>query len=171
MNEFSIITDLHFISSEADRKASENEHFLDFIRSYPENLDATVQFLNASIEPRIDCTACGNCCRSLMINVEADEAERLAEYLELSPAEFKSKFLEGSLQGQFVISAIPCHFLENNKCSIYEHRFGGCRSFPNLSLDGFANRIFGTLMHYGRCPIVYNVIEALKKETKFASGT
>ena len=66
-----------------------------------------------------------------------------------------------------VISSIPCHFLQGTKCSIYEKRFEGCREFPHLDRANFTQRLFGTMMYYGTCPIIFNVIELLKEELEF----
>ena len=160
-------TDLALIAAASETRMEENEAFREFLKNSTLELDDLVAELNAGIEPLIDCTACGNCCRSLMINVSAQEADALADRLHSSVALVKEKYLEESLGGQLVINTIPCHFLADNKCTIYEHRFTECREFPHLNKTGFRQRIFGTLMHYGRCPIIYNVMEALKLRTKF----
>ncbi|MFK5088425.1 YkgJ family cysteine cluster protein, partial [Klebsiella pneumoniae] len=66
-----------------------------------------------------------------------------------------------------VINKVPCHFLSDNQCTVYEHRFAGCREFPALHLPKFFKRLFTVFMHYERCPIIFNVVEALKQKTKF----
>jgi len=165
-----IQTDLVYIAAQADLKFSENENFRDYLRNGEFDLDTMVIALNAVIEPQIDCTQCGNCCRSLMINVTPAEATQLAGRLGQSLEMVKKTFLEESTGGQLVINTIPCHFLDNNKCSIYSDRFTDCRAFPNLDKPGFAQRIFATLMHYGRCPIIYNVMEELKQHTTFIAA-
>lgn len=166
-NQFPLLTDLGFIANEAESRTAENEAFRDFLKQTDLDLDELVQNLTAEIEPGIDCTTCGNCCRSLMINVSTGEAQALAARLGSSLSVVKEKYLEESVGGQLIINTIPCHFLEDNKCTIYENRFSDCREFPHLHKSGFRHRIFGTLMHYGRCPIIYNVMEALKQRTKF----
>jgi Fe-S-cluster containining protein len=127
-----------------------------------------VQRLNQSIEPRINCTDCGNCCRSLLINVTAPEADSLAGHLNLSRASFDALYLEKGFSGNMLINAIPCHFLEENQCSIYAHRFSGCREFPAMHVPGFQQRMFTTMMHYARCPIIFNIVEQLKDTMGFA---
>ena len=59
---------------------------------------------------------------------------------------------------------IPCHFLADNICTIYPQRFHECREFPHLHKPGFVQRFPGTIMHYARCPIIFNVIEELKRQ-------
>ena len=105
-----------------------------------------------------------------MINVTQPEAENLARHLDMPEEELKEKYIETSLTGdRMIVSAIPCHFLTGTMCSIYEHRFAGCREFPGMHLPGFTSRLFTTFMHYGRCPIIYNVVEQLKIKTGFVN--
>lgn len=105
-----------------------------------------------------------------MINVEDSDAARLAAYLNMTIDNFQNRYVERSSAGTLaVMNAIPCHFLSNNKCTVYEARPNECREFPGLHKPGFNDRLFATFMHYGRCPIIYNVIEALKVKLDFAS--
>ena len=159
--------DLNFIAAEAESRLAENEAFRTYLQGYPEALDPAVHLLNNKISAVVDCTTCGNCCRTLMINVTSEEADRLAVHLDTSLTELKKTHLEESLAGQLIMNTIPCHFLTENKCSIYSNRFTECREFPGLHRNGFRDRLFSTFMHYGRCPIVYNVLEELKRVTKF----
>ncbi len=129
-------------------------------------IDAAVSAINETITPQIDCTACGNCCKTLMINVSDEEAEKLSNHLGQTRLNFDETYLEkgGSMM---VVNAIPCYFLAENKCTVYDYRFAGCREFPALHLPNFNKRLFTTFMHYNRCPIIYNVVEELKKELGF----
>ena len=162
------IIDLTFIAAEAVHKEEENDHFLRSIRNKDSiELDTLAHKLNDKVSAAIDCTACGNCCRSLVINVTQEEVGLLADHLKLPGEETKEKYIEESLAGNCFINTIPCHFLADDKCTIYEHRFTECRDFPHLHKTGFKARLTGTLMHYGRCPIIYNVVEAMKSELGF----
>jgi uncharacterized protein len=163
----SLQTDLSVLQRKSTENEIENEAFREFLRLREGPLDSLVAELNAEITKLIDCTSCGNCCRSLMINVSTDEAVKFANRINKSLSEIKAHYLEESIGGQLVINTIPCHFLAENKCTIYADRFEDCRAFPHLDKPGFSQRIFGTLMHYGRCPIIFNVIEELKQRTNF----
>lgn len=148
----------------------ENDAFRIFVRNRNSSVvDQLVADINKEIEKRIDCTQCGACCRGLMINVTNDEATQLSKHLDMSTSEFKHKYIEVSNGGQFIINTIPCHFLNDNKCTVYENRFNECREFPHLNKNNFADRLFGTLIHYSICPIIFNVIEQLKIELNFFS--
>ena len=161
-------TSLSIIQQLASEKEEENNAFVSFLKQQnAATIDEEVQALNKSIEPKIDCTSCGNCCKSLMINVTEEEADRVANRLNLSRKQFDETYLEKGSSDLMVINTIPCHFLAHNKCTVYEDRFAGCREFPALHLPHFSKRLFTVMMHYDRCPIIFNVMEELKLKTGF----
>lgn len=161
--------DLNEIKEIALAKENENDLFRQYLSNCGEAaVDERVHALNEKITSQIDCTKCGNCCRSLMINVDKEDASRLSDHLQLSEAVFLEKYVEVSASGSLAImNTIPCHFLEDNKCQVYTARPKECREFPGLHQAGFVKRSFTYFMHYGRCPIIFHVIEELKKELKF----
>jgi len=163
-----IETDLQLIAYLADQREEENDHFQSFLASEDAaSIDARVFTLQADITPKIDCRQCGNCCKTLMIEVTQPEADRVAEVLGVESDQFVAENLEKGIGQRMIMNAIPCRFLEELSCTIYTDRFAGCREFPALHLPGFTARYFTTRMHYGRCPIIFNVLEALKKELSF----
>lgn len=162
------ITDLALIAARGEAQEEENDHFLRFVQPIDDmRLDALAHRLNDNISAAIDCTACGNCCSTLVINVADDEVAPLAEYLQLSEADTKEKYIEESMAGRLFINTVPCAFLSGTICSIYAARFTECREFPHLHKPGFKGRLLGTLLHYGRCPIIYNVIGEMKQQLGF----
>jgi len=163
-----IETDLEQIAQLADQREEENDYFQSFLASQDAaSIDARVFALQADITPKIDCRQCGNCCKTLMIEVTQPEAERVAEVLGVESDQFVAENLDKGIGQRMIMNAIPCRFLEALSCTIYADRFAGCREFPALHLPGFTARYFTTRMHYGRCPIIFNVLEALKKELFF----
>lgn len=166
MKEYQI--DLPFIAAEAQNKEEENDHFLQFIRRQDgEATDALVHQINKRVTAAINCTDCGNCCTKLIVNITKEEIDGLAVYLDKPVEQVREQYIEESLAGQCFINSVPCSFLEGKKCGIYEGRFTECRDFPHLHKTGFRERFLGTLLHYGSCPIIYHVVEDLKKELKF----
>jgi Fe-S-cluster containining protein len=161
-----LLTDLTSISNNAEIKETENLLFRELLKQKDSNsIDDLVFRLNDEISLQVDCTQCGNCCRSLMINVDEVDATRLSKHLQLDKEDFYNRYVERSSQGSLaVMNAIPCHFLHENKCTVYEARPKECREFPGLHHPGFTKRLFTIFMHYGRCPIIYNVVERLKDE-------
>jgi Fe-S-cluster containining protein len=163
-----IETSLEFIATKAIENTVENDNFIAHLKQLnAQEIDTAVFELNNIIEPQIDCTICGNCCKTLMINVEEDEANNAAKHLSISREKFDEQFIEKSLSGKMLISKMPCHFLAENKCTIYESRFAGCKEFPALHLPQIQKRLFTVFMHYNRCPIIYNVVEQLKVRVGF----
>jgi uncharacterized protein len=162
------ITDLSILAEKAREKEEENDHFLRSLKKYDDaQLDAIVHEINDVVSAGIDCTACGNCCKTLIINITQEEIKGLADFMQLSEAETREKYIEESMAGNTFISSVPCHFLSGSMCSIYPQRFTECRDFPHLHKPGFKKRFSGTLLHYGNCPIVYNVVEEVKRELGF----
>lgn len=155
----------------ATERIEENDRFAIQVKANdPERIDRLVYDLNQKIEPQVDCTQCGNCCRSLMINVTDQEADHLAGHLQMTRNAFDELYLEKGSNGLMVMNTIPCSFLHHNNCTVYAHRFEGCREFPAMHLPGFSKRLFTTLMHYGRCPIIFNIVEEMKHEMEFEKG-
>lgn len=149
-------------------KQEENDAFRVFLKNRnAEKIDQLVFQINHEVEQIIDCTACGACCRGLMINVTQSESDAVAAHLEMNNYDFEEKYIEKSLGGQMIMNTIPCHFLSESKCTIYEKRFNECREFPHLHKPNFTDRLFGTLIHYSICPIIFNVVEELKTATQF----
>ena len=162
------IVDLEYIKNKANELASENDQFQAYLREMDGNqLDKLVYSLSEDISPKISCTSCGNCCKSLMVNIDEDEANRLSEHLGQTRVDFDEAYISKGESGRMVINSIPCHFLVDNSCSVYEYRFAGCREFPAFHVPDFNKRLFTTYMHYDRCPIIFNVIETLKEELGF----
>jgi Fe-S-cluster containining protein len=61
----------------------------------------------------------------------------------------------------------PCPFLKDNRCSVYEERPADCKSYPYLYEPAFASRTIGMIERTSTCPIVFEVMEELKRETGF----
>jgi len=170
--QMNLETNLNTIAEKSITDVIENEKFITHLKQLNANeIDDAVYELDHKISPQIDCTQCGNCCKTLMINVETPEANLAAKSLGISRAIFDENYIEKSISGKMVISKIPCHFLEDNKCTIYLSRFAGCREFPALHLPHIQKRLFTIFMHYGRCPIIFNVMEGLKKQVGFGVET
>ncbi len=163
-----IETDLGKIAAFSIAKAGENDLFKIFVKEHnSEEVDNLVSQLDKAISPQINCTDCGNCCKSLMVLISDSEADNLSDHLSQSRETFDKEYLEKGSNGLMIMNRMPCPFLSDNKCSVYEHRFEGCKEFPALHLPNFTRRLFTTFMHYDRCPIIFNVVEQLKDELGF----
>jgi hypothetical protein len=157
--------DLPGITAAAETNADAHVLFVAFLKGMsPEAVDELVIGLNNAVAPQIDCTACGNCCKTLMINVEEAAIPRMSVALGLSEAAFCQSHVASGSSGLSLMNAMPCPMLSHNKCTVYAERPSGCASFPHLHEPGISRRLFFVMNHYGICPIVYHVVEALKQE-------
>jgi Fe-S-cluster containining protein len=148
----------------AEENVKFQKHLLETDR---EELDQIVFHLQEMANKTIDCTQCGNCCKSFMINIEDHEADKVCKSLDITREEFDEKYIEKGINGMMIMNSIPCTFLKENKCSIYENRFSGCREFPALHLPDIQKRLFTIFHNYERCPIIFTVIEELKNRLHF----
>lgn len=105
-----------------------------------------------------DCTTCGKCCKTLQPPFTKDDIDRI-ETKHTSMVELL--VLDPSNQ-QYYLKKSPCHFLDDNKCSIYSERPQSCADYPHLHQPHFKYRIKTIMDNYELCPIVYNTIERLK---------
>ena len=161
-------TDREVIREIAKNNQEENDAFRSFLIQLNSSLvDEMTIRINEEVDSAIDCTSCGACCGQLMVNVSRERAEKVAHQLQLSINDFEEKYVEKSEGGMMIMNTIPCHFLCDNKCTIYEYRFDECRDFPGLHRPGIQTRLFAMMIHYGMCPIIFNVLERMKIETGF----
>ncbi|HET6430356.1 MAG TPA: YkgJ family cysteine cluster protein [Phycisphaerae bacterium] len=126
----------------------------------------------------MDCTRCANCCRDLQPTVTEEEAGRLAGAVGMSVEDFRAAYLEeltaedyededledGAEKPRWRVKGKPCPFLRDNRCTVYEHRPSPCRGYPYLYEPAFSFRTWGMIERTFTCPVVYRVLEELKKE-------
>ncbi len=159
--------DLPTIANLAEEREDENYSFRAFLKGQDtEEIDRIVHRLNQNISDQIDCTKCGNCCAKLSPTIKSDDISRIAVRLEMNAEEVEEKYVEKDQWDQH-FKHLPCSFLKDKKCTIYEDRPDDCRSFPHLHKPNFTSRLFGVLQNYSICPIVFNVVERLKAEVGY----
>ena len=163
-----LITDLVQIERLAARKEDENWEYRTFLKGGPHSskkLDAIVHRLHARVSAQIDCTACANCCKTILPILDQEDIDNFARGLGISAEEFAEKYLvEAKAEAGMTFKGTPCPFLVDNKCSNYVHRPKDCSSYPHLHKPGFQRRTLGVLANCSTCPIVFNVMEGLKKK-------
>jgi uncharacterized protein len=131
-------------------------------------LDATVQEVADTVWAEIDCTTCGNCCRTLEIVVDKGDILRLSKRLGITTHQFEEKYVQ-TTDGVSHFP-IPCPFLgDDNHCQIYEDRPRACRDYPYLHQRKFRDYSLTTVENCGTCPIVFNVWETLKERLPMPS--
>jgi Fe-S-cluster containining protein len=126
-------------------------------------LDRRAAELHEQTFARLDCLACANCCRSIPPIVNRADARRIARHLRMTEGEFHARYLTRDEDGDTVINASPCPFLEqDNRCAIYEHRPRACRAYPHTDED-FSAQLGLHLRNIVYCPGVFRIMEQLMR--------
>ncbi len=162
-------TDLNKIRYWAQKREDQNFRFRTFLKGQDDHkIDRLAHQINKEVESHIDCTLCGNCCKELKMGLKTKEIDALTKIDHISREQFIGKYTEDDDFGDSVfMKDIPCKYLIDKKCSIYESRPEDCKSFPNIHKKKFISRTWGMIGNYGICPIVFNVMERLKIESGF----
>jgi uncharacterized protein len=161
--------DIDLIKAVAAQREKENYRFRIFLKQRDSTrIDRLVHRINSEVADEVDCTACGNCCATLRPVVTDNEIARLARLVNISTELFTDQHTEHVADENVrMLKDTPCIFLANKKCTVYDARPHDCRSFPHIEEDDFTFRTLQMVENCGICPIIYNVLERLKKELHF----
>jgi Fe-S-cluster containining protein len=166
-----MITDLVQIRLMGEKKRPENGRFRRHLKSH-DHSDRILRRIAEQIEEQIDCTVCANCCRVATVKLSERDIERLARHLRIRPGNFRKEYcMESEEEGVILrrTEETGCVFLEGTACTVYEARPDICQRFPHLvrGNGSIASRMWEMIDRACYCPIVYNSLEAFKKETGF----
>ena len=170
--------DLVQIRELAERNEDENTRFRQFVKTEcnlePAEIDRRVFGTTRRVWAGIDCTTCANCCREMKPTFSAEEVDRVARRLGMEHQQFIETYLErseASSDSPWQTRTAPCPFLKDSLCSIYEDRPAECSGYPYLYKPDFVFRTMGMIERTFTCPIVYEVMEELKKSLGFLPTT
>jgi len=166
-----VITDLAQIQRASVAKEDENDAFRTFVKLEVElsdrRLNTLVSETTAQVWKHIDCRTCANCCRTRHPVFTRTEVQRIAAHLGLTLEEVRSRYLTSDAEtGRYITRELPCPFLDGNLCGIYEVRPAVCADYPHLQRN-LRSRLWQVIDNATTCPIVYNVVERLKKSLGF----
>jgi len=166
-----MITDLVQIQMLGDKKRDENERFRRYMKSH-DHSDRILRRIAEGIEEQIDCTQCANCCRVATAVVTERDIERLSRALRIKPARFLADYTDESPDEGRILKRTRehgCIFLSGNECTVYDARPDTCQKFPHLvrGAGSIPSRMWQFIDRACYCPIVYNSMEAFKKELGF----
>ncbi|HWY71740.1 MAG TPA: YkgJ family cysteine cluster protein [Terriglobales bacterium] len=166
--------DLVQIRKLAEEKEDENYRFRQFLKTKcnlePDEIDRRVFASTRRVWAGIDCTKCANCCREVKPTFSEMEVGRLAHRLGTTREQFIESYLERSepdCDNPWITRTTPCPFLKDNRCSVYEDRPADCSGYPYLYESDFVCRTLGMIGRTFTCPIVYEVMEELKRSMRF----
>jgi uncharacterized protein len=161
-----LVRDIKLIGRYSRHNEAEDYRFAAFLKTGSPlsnaEMDATVREVTEAVWEQVDCLACGNCCRTLQIVVDAKDVRGLAARLAVTPKEFEQQYVRVAEDGVRHFDS-PCPFLGgDNACAVYEDRPQSCRDFPYLYSPGFRARTLVMVENLATCPIVFNVWGRLK---------
>ena len=150
----------------ANSLAGENRNlFKQLKRMDARKVDELFHTAHAEEYEKFDCLACANCCRTISPIITYNDVERIAKALRLKPSVVVEKYLEVDSDGDYVFRSAPCPFiLTDNYCSIYDSRPKACREYPHTDRKRMHQIFSITQKNISICPIVFNVVERIKKE-------
>jgi uncharacterized protein len=165
------ITDLIYIEETSKANEQENLAFRAFVKADLDlsdyRLNGIVQQATQEVWAHIDCRTCANCCKTRHPLFSRVEVQRIADYLGMTAVELRTRYLEVDQDSaKYVTRKLPCPFLKDNLCSIYDVRPSVCAGYPHLHRN-FRNRLWQTIENAETCPIVFNVLERLKRRLGF----
>ena len=164
-------TDPARVSELAREKTDENWRFRSFMKMLPrrrqQQINRAAEELGLKAQAQMDCRTCGACCRENWIPIDDQEALRLASRLSLPVLEFKQAYLVTDPDQETGIDARPCPFLAGTECRVYSDRPEVCRGYPYIGGD-IASRMVGIIERAEVCPIVFEMLEQLKRHLRFA---
>lgn len=152
-------TDIDEIKKAMKMQEKDNMTFLEWLKT--DELDfKRFNKIVKEVTEKIDCTKCGNCCKEISPVLKDEDIKKAAENLKISKDEFIKEYTKTD---EDIIFNLPCNFLKENKCSIYEARPEDCREFPNLNKN-ITVRCHQFFSNADICPIVFNVLQNAKLE-------
>lgn len=141
--------------------------FRKFIRatghSTPRGLDIRKRELEQQVWEEVNCLSCANCCRKMTPTFTQSDLRRIAAHFNMTPDEFRKKWLRKDRNKDLVNKTEPCQFLNlaDNKCSIYEIRPADCAGFPHLSKSRWKDYAHVHLQNIDYCPATFRMVEKL----------
>ena len=154
---------------EAAQKAEDkNYKFRTFLKNRADYdvLDRQFAELHEKLFAGYDCRQCANCCRNNDVTLEDGEAKAIASCLGITEDDFVEKYCTTS-HGEIELKA-PCQFLkENGECGIQEFKPQTCKDYPHTNKPDRATHLLSILSDAEECPIVFEILERLKKAYKF----
>ena len=142
-----------------------NTFFTKLKRKKPKNLDTVTHRIHEAVCAKFDCLKCANCCSSISPMITDKDIERMARYLKMKQVDFINRYLHIDEDQCFVFNDTPCPFLMNdNYCMVYDQRPKACAEYPHTDRRRFYQVLDLTMKNREICPIVYEVVEKLKRE-------
>ena len=153
------------IKEASKKRQDQNFRFRSFLKFNADSAELDAQFLKLHNElfSTYDCCTCGNCCREYDIFIKDKEIKPISEYLGQTEEYLKKNSLIKTNDG-YKIKEQPCGFLcADGRCSIQECKPSACNEFPFTNKPDRLYALWGVIDFSEVCPIVFEILERLKK--------
>lgn len=149
------------------KKEKENYRFRLFLKENADEDELDKQFkeLHERYFKIYDCTKCRNCCKKIGTIIKEDELTKICEELK-----FDEKFVSDNLEekyGEYTFKKDKCLFLEGNTCKVEKCLPIACREYPYTNKEERLFSLYSVISNASICPVVYEILEELKKIYKF----
>lgn len=154
------------ISIKAKRERKENRKFFDRIKKKkPAHLTKAFRQYHDEAFSHAQCLDCANCCKTALAVFEKTDIRRISRHFEMTEKDFIKKYLKPHPDYEYLIKTLPCPFLaKDNKCSIYEIRPTGCRTYPPAKLRLTDEQLDVLHDNIGICPAVNEMVDKIKEK-------
>jgi len=133
-----------------------------FVKQKLKNHIPAIESIHTDVFKSFDCLQCANCCTSIPPIVSSRDSKRIAAHLGVSKKQFSEKYLTTDNDGDTVINASPCPFLEDdNRCKIYEVRPSACRQYPHSGDYQFIENLNLHQQNIRYCPALFEIIKRI----------
>jgi len=148
----------------AARKNETSRFFKKLKKIKTAELDRLFRERHEKISEKVDCLQCANCCSGTGPLLKDRDIARLSKSLSMKSRAFTDTYLQRDEEGDMIFRELPCPFLGgDNYCIVYEDRPTACREYPHTDRQKIGKYLGPTLKNYFICPIVYLIVEDLKK--------
>lgn len=159
------------VQEAAQRKEDENFRFRSYLKGHAneEELDRQFLQLHEELFADYDCSKCRNCCKLYKGSIPAEDIEKDAEYLGITPQQFIDFFLEKDRSGiGYQTKHKPCDFLqEDGNCKLGECKPDSCKKYPYTNQPERLCSLLSVLDVVTICPVAFEIFERLKREYGF----
>lgn len=155
---------LRSFRSKVKKNKSVFKRFLNkLLKEQPRGLDKIAAQTDKEVWQEVDCLSCANCCKTMSPTYTAADIKRISAHLEMTPDEFKKKWLRKDRGGDWLNKTEPCQFLnlENHYCAIYEVRPKDCAGFPHHTKRRMVDYMHVYKQNVEYCPATYKLVEKM----------
>ena len=161
--------DINDLKKLANKKENENYKFRTYLKVHADETKLDEQFkrLHEKYFNIYDCKKCRNCCKEIGISMNEIELDKICDYLKIN----KDIFIKEDLvdrYGEYYFNNKRCKFLDDyNHCKISNCLPRTCKEYPYTNHEERLFSLASIVANASVCPVVYEILEELKKEYHF----